>query len=132
MTNIDPEIAKKNAEIAHAIFVQDRKDNFAAYEHMVDEQDFARELARVPLEINNDTQLVWKMDLDSLVSFIKEKRALKGDKQGSLIPYLDAFEKIARAVAPLATEALFAHGRPLQLTYPHDEDVINDTPRPST
>lgn len=121
------ELAKK----AHELLATNRQDNFRAYKEMLDTYDLARELARTPLEVDNDTTFIWKIDLLSLVNFIQEKRALK-TKDSSLHAYLDIFEQIARELAPLGTEALMSESSELNLTYPTDDEVIDNTPLPPT
>ena len=100
----DPQLAKQVHHLIHT----NRGANYERYKFLVSgDVDLARELARTPLELNNDTAFFWKIDLYSLIRFIEEKRALIGSKPNSLHPYLDRFEAIARAVAPLGTDVLF-------------------------
>ena len=125
----------KLAEQVHQLIHTNRVANYERYEFLVSSDvDLARELARTPLELNNDTAFFWKIDLYSLVRFIEEKRALIGSKPNSLHSYLDQFEAIARAVAPLATDVLLgdSKGRELALSQPNSDRIIDPTPLPST
>lgn len=123
--------AMDKAQKARELMLSNREANYKRYQTLVDKDvDLARELARTPLEINNDTTYFWKINLYSLVSLIKEKRALL-PKNHTLQKYLDILENVARCLAPEATEALFGEGKEIQLTYPKDEDVIDKTPMPS-
>ena len=74
---------------------------YKSYEKFL-EKDFTRELARSVLGLGNFTQFYWKLNLESLFSFISKYEA-RNSKEMKL--YVDIFKKIARAVAPLSYEA---------------------------
>jgi thymidylate synthase (FAD) len=123
--------ALKNATLAHELFKDSRATNYAAYQRLL-ELNLSRELARIPLELANDTQFYWKMDLISLVNFISNKEKTFS-KHHLLTPFLDIFKEAAIAVAPLATEALLKDKRKMKmerfdLTHPDDEYVIDNVP----
>ncbi|MBI4450709.1 FAD-dependent thymidylate synthase [Candidatus Woesearchaeota archaeon] len=124
--------ARDRAKRAAALIQQDRTANYARYQRLVAKDvDLARELARAPLEIDNDTMLFWKMDLHSLIQFIHDKReTVNGDS--TLHAYLDTFEAAARAAAPIATHVLLdGSDEYCSLTFPKDEDVMDPTPLPA-
>lgn len=130
MEGLSESEAQKKAEEAHKLFVESRDANYERYKHLVEDLDLARELSRTPLEINNDTTFVWKMDLLSLIQFVKEKRKLFSGRQSTLKGFLDQFEYFAKKVAPLSLQAL-NNGQELKLTYPNDDKIIDPTPLPA-
>ncbi len=129
---VDSTANRKRAEQAHDLIQTHRATNYERYAFLVsDDVALARELARTPLELNNDTAFFWKIDLYSLVRFIQEKRAFVGNKTNPLHSYLDRFEAIARAVAPLAADVLFrGQGKELALSQPDSDSIIDPTPLP--
>ena len=138
MHGLNHRTAVKYAEQAQELIADVRKQNYAAYTQLVSPDiDLTRELARIPLELNNDTTFFWKIDLYSLSDLIKKKLVLRAMKHtDNLYPYLELLEEAASAVAPLtmqalATQALLASVNPLNLTMPRDEEVIDPTPLPS-
>ena len=124
---------RKLAEQIRELIRSHRATNYERYTALIsDDIDLARELARTPLELNNDTAFFWKIDLYSLVRFVQEKRGLIGNTTNSLHPYLDRFESIARTTAPLAAAALFSNqGKDLTLSQPNSDSIIDPTPLPA-
>ncbi|MBU2497176.1 MAG: FAD-dependent thymidylate synthase [Nanoarchaeota archaeon] len=62
------------------------------------EKDFTKELSRNVLGLGNFTQFYWKLNLESLFDFISENES----KHLEMQPYVNAFKKIAKCVAPIA------------------------------
>lgn len=154
MKGLAPQTAADNAQKAAELIAEGRTLSYAAYKILVSADiDLAREVARAPLELNNDTVFFWKMELDDLCNFIADKRDLKGrevngrevngggvkgrdvnrERRPSLYAYLDVMEQAARAIAPESTNVLLGTQscRELSLTMPKDEDVIDPTPLPA-
>ncbi len=132
MHGLDHQKAIEHAKQAQELIADVRKQNYAAYAQLVSQGiDLTRELARIPLELNNDTKFFWKIDLYALVDLMKKKKALRARRDDDLIvTYIDLLKEAAYAVAPEATQALFTSGKPLTLTMPRDEEVIDSTPLP--
>lgn len=124
--------ATDRAKRAHDLIAEDRAINFRDYKQLISKDiDLARELARAPLEINNDTSYIWKIDLLSLYAFITEKRARLGDKKDSLHAFLNLLETAAQAVAPVAYARLYTPGPAVKLSYPRDANIVDPAPLPA-
>ncbi len=120
---------KENSNKVLELMKDARAKNYEAYRRLVGEEiDLARELARTPLEIDNDTKYFWKIDLLSLVDFIVRIRS-KREEYDPIHPYLDNMEEAARIVAPNATQALIKleenDVKAIELTLPRDNLIVD-------
>ena len=123
----DLRVCMDDAQQALALIEAARKQNYQDYEWLVGEIDLARELARTPLELDNDTIFFWKMDLPSLLEFTQQQRA-RTRKWALLIEYLDTLEHAAYLLAPLSTSILTQdryEKKSPALTYPTDDKVVD-------
>ncbi|MFA5797417.1 MAG: FAD-dependent thymidylate synthase [Candidatus Woesearchaeota archaeon] len=87
------------------------------YNKLVDEMDFTRELARVPLSMSQYTYFYWKINLESAFEFLKNNPK----PSTTLAPFVESLRNTLRAVAPIAYEAyqiideekqIFSHALP--------------------
>lgn len=75
---------------------------YESYEKLV-EEDIARELARINLPLSIYTEWYWQTDLHNLFHFLKLR--LDAHAQYEIRCYAEKMLEMARAVAPLASEA---------------------------
>lgn len=118
---------EERAKQIHTLLTQRRRETFQRYEQILS-TDFARELARAGLGIDNDTRFYWKIDLVSLADFVMRKRNFH--PSGIARDYVEAVAEIAEASAPDAWHALLQYnqlGR-LPLTLLFNDDEIVDPP----
>lgn len=104
-----------------------RDEVFHRYKELID-MDLARELARTGLGTDNYTKYFWKIDLLSLFGFVERQRAYHGNKVADpTVDFVECLEEIASEVAPLSWGALTRRhsGRPIKLTMPRDEEVVD-------
>ncbi len=127
------ETTMKQAEEVQQAIIKARAANFAAYQTVRREDiNLAREIARAPLESNNDTIFFWKIDLLSLMIFLEKKRRLRPERVSSLETYLNFFETAAYAVAPYAAQALgIKSGRRVKFTHPSHAQIVDAPPSPA-
>ncbi len=133
MRGVPTSLAADKAKNAADLIAEGRTANYEAYQQLVSADiDLARELARAPVELNNDTKFFWKIELDDLQEFISRKRLLKG-RHGpqTLYAYLDFMEEAAKAVAPDSWVGLHDGWRELRLTMPKAEEIIDPLPLPA-
>ncbi len=121
------EIYKKTEQI-HQILVENRKKAYENYEKLID-IDFARELSRIGLGIDNDTQFFWKIDLFALANIYNNRRI----KYPHTKQCIEEVAELARAVAPYAWHALTneAPHKRINLTMPSDDLIVDTSLRPS-
>ena len=73
-----------------------------AYDDLISPDiDLSRELARSVLPLSNYTRFYWKVNLESLFTFLKENQT----PHETLAPYITQLRTIAKAVAPLSYQA---------------------------
>lgn len=122
---------EENAKKALELMVEARRLNYEAYSRLIGEEiDLARELARTPLEVDNDTKYFWKIDLVSLVDFIgRMGHKHKNQPYGQMHDYLDIIAMAAMKTAPLSTKVLFGLKQNdltgISLTMPRDNVVVD-------
>ena len=88
--------------------------------------DFARELARAGLGINNDTAFFWKNDLVSIANFVERQRKLLANESITR----DIIEQIAETASKVAPESWGAltnkyFVKTISLTYPSDDEIVD-------
>jgi len=115
---------QQNVDEIIKIYESTRENNAQQYKKLLS-IDFARELARSGLGINNDTKFFWKIDLLSFVNlYQRAQKFLKHDE--IMHSYLDELASITRRLAPLAWDALI---NPLEnipiLQVPSDDEVVD-------
>jgi thymidylate synthase (FAD) len=98
---------EEKAEKIHKILIGQREKIYENYGKLLGDLNMARELARTPLGINNDTRFFWKIDLASLVDFTKRKRKFFHTDNIATY-YIDQVERTASRVSKLAFNALYA------------------------
>lgn len=106
------------------LFIDNRQQALERYGGLLS-TEFARELARSGLGIDNDTRFFWKMDLTSLAQFVdRERKRLRIDD-----PTRQCVEKIdemARSVGGAAWDALMNYSySEFPLTFPRDNNVVD-------
>lgn len=122
---------EENAKKALGLMVEARRLNYEAYHRLVGEEiDLARELARTPLEVDNDTKYFWKIDLVSLVDFIwRIGHKHKNQPYDQIHPYLDVMGITAMKTAPISTQVLLGlkqnNSKGISLTMPRDNVVVD-------
>jgi thymidylate synthase (FAD) len=84
------------------ILKREQDELYKSYGEMV-EKDIARELARINLPLSIYTEWYWQTDLHNLFHFLKLR--LDAHAQYEIRCYAEKMLDIARAVAPLATDA---------------------------
>lgn len=84
------------------ILTREQAALYESYEKLV-EEDIARELARINLPLSIYTEWYWQTDLHNLFHFLKLR--LDAHAQYEIRCYAEKMLEMARAVAPLASEA---------------------------
>ena len=97
---LSPELAKKVKEMLE----RDSKHCYETYETLLSEEfNFARELARINLNLSYYTEMYWKIDLHNLLHFIGLRA--HPHAQYEIRFYAEKMLEIAKAWCPLATSA---------------------------
>ena len=112
----------ERAEEIHKILVENRKGAYGDYEKLI-EIDLARELSRIGLGIDNDTQFFWKIDMFTLADCYNNRRT----KSPHTKKCIEEVAELAKAVAPHAWYALTYEGshREINLTMPSDDSIVD-------
>lgn len=113
------------AEI-RGILLENREEAFGQYGDF-SRNDFARELSRSVLGVDQDTKYAWKINLLQLARLVRNERLLRGENEHTRA-YVEALAASAHEIAPDAWTALMENDPvALRLTHPID-DVIADAP----
>ncbi len=112
----------ERAEEIHKILVENRKGAYEDYQKLIS-IDLARELSRIGLGIDNDTQFFWKIDLLSLANIYNDRRT----KSPHTKRCIEEVAELAKAVAPYTWHALTYEGshREINLTMPSDDVIVD-------
>lgn len=86
---------------------KDQEKIYGSYRSMMDEDDIARELARINLPLSLYTQWYWQIDLHNLFHFLRLR--LDPHAQYEIRQYAEVMAKMAKAVAPIAYDAFEEH-----------------------
>ena len=86
---------------------QDQVTVYGTYRKMLDEDDIARELARINLPLSLYTQWYWQIDLHNLFHFLRLR--LDPHAQHEIRQYAEVMAQMAKAVAPIAYETFEEH-----------------------
>jgi thymidylate synthase (FAD) len=99
---VPPEIRKRVLEI----LTSGQQESYERYSELV-EEGIARELARIHLPLSLYTEWYWQIDLHNFFHFLRLR--LDPHAQLEIREYAKVMLTMARAVAPLATEAFETH-----------------------
>lgn len=97
--NVSPEIAKKIQEI----FKNDASLCYEHYEQMINDDNLARELARMNLPLNCYTEWYWKIDLHNLLHFLRLR--VHPHAQFEIRAYANIMLDIVKKWCPIAAES---------------------------
>ncbi|MBU0977895.1 MAG: FAD-dependent thymidylate synthase [Nanoarchaeota archaeon] len=118
-------VEDRAAEIQR-ILLENREKAFAQYGEF-SRHDFARELSRSVLGVDQDTKYAWKINLLQLARLVRNERLLRGENEHTRA-YVEALAASASQIAPDAWTALMENDPvALKLTHPRD-DAIADAP----
>jgi thymidylate synthase (FAD) len=126
---MEHDVSSDDAVTILKMLSETRDASLEAYKQMIG-LDFARELSRSVLGINNDTHFYWKNDLHSISELVKKSRkrypASSPEREN-----VEALAEIAESLSPLAWKALMTNGETnISLSYPKDADIVDNPPRP--
>ena len=118
----------ERAEQIRHLLTSGRENAYKNYQKLID-IDLARELSRIGLGIDNDTQFFWKIDLLTLANMYNRplERTLHTRR------YMDEVRELAKATAPYAWHALtyeLKHKK-INLTMPSDDTIVDTSLNPS-
>ncbi|MBN1334647.1 MAG: FAD-dependent thymidylate synthase [Deltaproteobacteria bacterium] len=96
---LDPDDAARVLDLLR----HDAETCHATYDHLLEQHDLARELARIGLPLSTYTQWTWKIDLHNLLHFLRLR--LHPHAQQEIRVYATAIADLTRAWVPLTWEA---------------------------
>jgi thymidylate synthase (FAD) len=88
-------------------FEREQKNSYEQYTKYVEEENLAREIARINLPLSLYTEWYWQIDLHNLFHFLMLRLDPHAQKEIRL--YAEILLDISRAVAPRATESFERH-----------------------
>jgi len=101
--DVPPELQDKVLELLR----KDQESVYKNYEEMIEEDDIARELARINLPLSLYTEWYWQMDLKNMFHFLRLR--MDSHAQWEIQEYGRAMAKVVKAVCPLAYESFERH-----------------------
>jgi thymidylate synthase (FAD) len=125
---------EQRAEAIYKILSDRREESYNSYLKLSSKEDvgLTRELARVVLGVDNDTQFFWKTDLYNLAQFVEKHRRQKGLHEITR-DYVELAAEAAQKLAPEAWDALTVpRQRRLHLTYPTDAEIVDPDLAPAS
>ena len=112
----------ERANQIHTILSAGRKQVYGDYQKLI-ELDLARELSRIPLGTDNDTQFFWKVDLLTFANVYNHRET----KSPHTRRCIEEVAELAKAIAPHAWHALtyeLKHKK-INLAMPSDDKIID-------
>lgn len=101
-------LSKELANKVRALLEEDAKKCYTDYEYFLSEDvNFARELARMNLNLNYYTEFYWKIDLHNFLHFVNLRA--HPHAQYEIRVYAEQMLEIAKLWCPFATEAFIEH-----------------------
>lgn len=118
---------REQAEQIHTLLAKGRAAAYGDYQRLI-RLDLARELSRIGLGIDNDTQFFWKADLPTIAHLYNQQR-LHVAPLNHTRRCMNEVAELAKAVAPFSWHALTSEVRPRQLPLTLlSDDAVVDTP----
>jgi thymidylate synthase (FAD) len=124
---------EEQANLIHGVLTQRRNETYGPYLRLGSDKDIglARELARVVLGIDNDTEFFWKTDIYNLAQFVEKHRRQKGRYEITR-DYVELAAEAAQKLAPEAWAALTVRlPARIKLTYPTDAEIVDPSLAPA-
>lgn len=118
---------REQAEEIHALLAEGRTTAYGNYERLI-QLDLARELSRIGLGIDNDTQFFWKANLPTIAR-LYNRQQLRGGPLNHTRCCMNEVAELAKAVSPLSWHALtyeLKH-KQLPLALPSDDAIIDSS-----